>query len=80
MQLSLSTEQALELRALLDETLREMSHEIAATDNAEFRVRLVERRRHLTEVSGVLHDLLRTETGSPVGAGRLLREIARPGD
>jgi hypothetical protein len=51
MQVTLSTEQAEELQALVAETVRDMSHEIAATDNAEFRAGLIARRRTLEAVA-----------------------------
>jgi len=54
MTLQLSDEQAAELRSLLDGALRDLSHEIAATDNADFRTGL----RHSREVlKGVRHGL-----------------------
>ena len=81
MKLSLNTEQALELRMLLDEALREMSHEIAATDNAGYRNGLVDRRRRLTELSDSLESLLGTDMTPDVsGPDAVIRELARPGD
>ena len=55
MTLELSHEQASELAVLLDGALRDLSHEIAATDNARFRSELMERRRLLYEVADTLH-------------------------
>jgi hypothetical protein len=54
MQLNLTEEQAGELRSLLKQTLGEMSHEIADTDNAEYRAGLQQRRRCLREVADAL--------------------------
>jgi len=54
MTLQLSDEQAAGLRSLLDTALRDLSHEIAATDNADFRSGL----RHGREVlESVRHSL-----------------------
>jgi hypothetical protein len=47
MRLELTKVQAQELEALLDATIRELSHEIAATDNAKYRAHLMERRTRL---------------------------------
>jgi len=54
MELTLSTEQAEELHRLLDDTMSELSHEIAATDNADFRAGLRERRDLLASIRGQL--------------------------
>jgi len=54
MELTLSPEQAKELHELLDDTMSELSHEIAATDNADFRARLRERRDLLATIRGQL--------------------------
>jgi hypothetical protein len=78
-QLTLTMEQALELRVLLDGTLREMSHEIAATDNAGYRALLVERRRHLAELSDALSSLLSADKTPEAGEPAVMRELARPG-
>ena len=80
MQLRLTIEQARELRVLLDEALREMSHEIAGTDNAEFRARLLDRRRQLAELSDATGRLLSDETAPRDGeSGALLRDRAHQG-
>ncbi|MGO9341578.1 MAG: hypothetical protein ACLP6E_03520 [Acidimicrobiales bacterium] len=50
MVLELSTDQARELRALLDGALGDLSHEIAATDNAEYRMIIRERRDILAAI------------------------------
>ncbi|HXX90857.1 MAG TPA: hypothetical protein VEI83_11620 [Acidimicrobiales bacterium] len=50
MELTLTQEQAEELAVLLDAALRELSHEIAATDNAEFRAGLRARRDRLAAI------------------------------
>jgi hypothetical protein len=49
-ELQLSDEQAAELRFLLDAALRDSSHEIAATDNADYRARLRKSRDLLATV------------------------------
>ncbi|HLX87699.1 MAG TPA: hypothetical protein VKR22_04455 [Acidimicrobiales bacterium] len=80
MNLVLNEQQATELEALLQVTLRELTHEIAATDNPSFRVELVSRRDALSEVQGILGREMHT-TVVPVEAGEALeREMARPGD
>ena len=59
MKLELTDDQGAELRILLDTALRDLSHEIAATDNADYRAGLRDRRdtlaaiRHELEVSAV---------------------------
>jgi hypothetical protein len=50
MELTLSRNQAVVMVDVLTGILREMSHEIAATDNPHFRSGLLERRRTLQEV------------------------------
>jgi hypothetical protein len=54
MLINLTEIQAGELHTLLDETLREMSHEIAATDNSQYRTKLIDRRHALEEVTASL--------------------------
>ncbi len=54
MLLELTEEQVTELAALLQETLRELSHEIADTENARYRTGLLERRRVLQELAGMV--------------------------
>jgi hypothetical protein len=80
MNLVLTHEQAEELQGVLVLTLRDLSHEIAATDNAGYRAGLVDRRQSLTHVADELGRLLvlpemATDTGEA-----LERELARPGD
>lgn len=58
MRLELQREQAEELDALLDITLRDMSHEIADTDNFEFRAGLSARRDKLRAIKESLDQLL----------------------
>lgn len=79
MHLELTTEQAQALNTLLEQSLRELSHEIAATDNAGYRADLSEYRERLVEVSGALGLRL---TGAPAGAPApgFVRELAHPGD
>lgn len=50
MRLELDDAEAVELRTLLDAALHDLSHEIAATDNAGYREQLRERRRALEAV------------------------------
>ncbi len=54
MELTLTDEEASELRDLLDGTLGDLSTEIADTDNAGYRVALKERRERLRSVQGKL--------------------------
>ncbi len=54
MDVSLTEEQARELSSLIEGALGELSHEIADTDNARFRISLVERRQRLSEVADAL--------------------------
>ena len=82
MHLELTIEQAQALNKLLEQSLRELSHEIAATDNAKFRADLSEYRDCLVEVSGALNPLLTGAPGvspSPPAPG-FVRELAYPGD
>jgi hypothetical protein len=78
MQLELTPEQAREMKVLLDQTLRDMSHEIAATDNPTYRGRLAARRRLLTEVDGAVGALL-AGPGPAGGATVPDRELSHPG-
>jgi hypothetical protein len=50
MQLTLTPDQASDLAEILTETLRDMSHEIAATDNAHYRAGLLDRRRRIQSI------------------------------
>jgi hypothetical protein len=50
MQLTLTREQASDLAQILAETLRDMSHEIAATDNAHYRSGLLDRRQRIQAI------------------------------
>jgi hypothetical protein len=80
MHLELTIEQAQALNRLLEQSLRELSHEIAATDNAEFRAELNEYRDRLVEVTGALSPLPTEVPGvSPPPPG-FIRELAHPGD
>lgn len=56
MELRLSSEQAVELRALVSAALTELRSEIHHTDTAEFRERLHERERRLLAVQDQLGD------------------------
>jgi hypothetical protein len=55
MHLDMTPDQASEMEQLLSTTLGDMSHEIAATDNAHYRALLVERRNSLRAVADELH-------------------------
>lgn len=79
MNLVLTTDQAEELHGILELTMRELTHEIAATDNARYRSSLQDRRRLLAEVSQTLDRMLHVpETATDTGEA-LERELARPG-
>ena len=77
MTLELSHEQATELTALLDGALRDMSFEIAATDNGGYRSELMERRRLLTEVADALRTVAPTRNLGESEA--VTRELSHPG-
>ena len=62
MELTLTDEEATELRDLLDGSLGDLSSEIADTDNPGYRLTLKERRTHLQAVRARLE-----EAGLPVG-------------
>jgi hypothetical protein len=80
MHLELTIEQAEALNRLLEQSLRELSHEIAATDNAEFRADLSKYRDFLVEVTGALSRLVTKAPGvSPLAPG-LDHKLAHPGD
>lgn len=79
MNLILTHEEAEELQSLLTLGLRELTQEIAATDNARFRASLMERRRCLTRVSDLLgRQLVLPEMATDTGEA-LERELAYPG-
>jgi stress response protein YsnF len=61
MNLELTKEQAEELADLLDISLRNLSSEIADTDNRGYRAKLVARRERLAEVAAALGALLRPD-------------------
>ncbi len=77
MNLQLTTEQAQHLSDLLEGALGDLSCEIAATENPQYRRKLCARRDRLAEVAQELHgagnrsDLLRADA--------LERELAHPG-
>lgn len=77
MNVNLTREQAAELLQLLEGALRDLSHEIAATDNPRYRGQLNERRQLLAEVSESIRPALRDET--LVAAEAVERELAHPG-
>jgi hypothetical protein len=78
--LELTIEQARALTRLLEQSLRELSHEIAATDNAEFRADLSEYRDCLVEVTGALSRRVTEDPGVSPPAPGLVHELAHPGD
>ena len=80
MNLVLSTEEADELRAVLQVALRELSHEIAATEHPAFRARLVERRNLLVGLEATLGQQMLVPSVFDDGGDALVRELARPGD
>jgi len=61
MQVDLSTDEVAVLRGRLDRDLREMSSEIADTDNPKFRVRLREER----DLLRAIHDRLTEVSAAP---------------
>ncbi len=84
MHLKLTVEQAQALNTLLEQSLGELSHEIAATDNAKYRADLSEYRDRLVEITAALSPLLREVPGvsppPPAPASGFVRESAYPGD
>ena len=78
MKLELNAGQAAALKELLEITLGDMSHEIAATDNAAFRAMLVARREALAEVAAMFRSATaeHTERDAP---SELVRELMHPG-
>jgi hypothetical protein len=64
LELQLTKDQADELDSLLDAYLRELSHEITATDNPQYRASLKTRRARLAEVAEALRLLIQ---GPPAG-------------
>ena len=58
MQLTLTPEQASVLAQILAETLRDMSHEIAATDKAHYRSGLLDRRQRIQEIEKMVLETL----------------------
>jgi len=77
--LELTDEQGRELQDLLVSTLGDMSHEIAATDDAAFRARLVHRRQLMADVAALLQSATTTVVELD-GPSELVRELAHPGD
>jgi len=80
MQLELTMEQAQQLKTLLEQSLPELSHEIAATDNTQYRAELNAYRDRLVEVTEALSRLLAAAPGEPPRSTELVRELAHPGD
>lgn len=80
MNLVLTDAQGEELYDLLEVSLRELTHEIAATDNASYRVSLQDRRRRLSEVAGALGRLLALPAPATDNGAVFERELAHPGD
>ncbi len=73
MRLTLTEQQASELEALGRVALREMSHEIAATDNSHYRAELVGRRHIIEEAVAALHGSAEADPagGHQTASGRL---------
>jgi hypothetical protein len=81
MKLEISQEQAREILTLLDDTLREMSHEIAATENPTYRSGLIARRQLLSEVERAMRaSVVASAHLDPPDGEVLVRQMARPGD
>ncbi len=80
MQLELTIEQAQELKTLLEQSLPELSHEIAATDNTAYRAGLNVYRDRLVEVTEALSRLLAAAPAAQLPPAELVRELAHPGD
>lgn len=82
MHLDLTIEQASALHRLLEPSLRELSHEIAATDNAEYRGNLSDYRDRLVEINAAVTRLVTQgpDASPPAPAPGLVRELAHPGD
>lgn len=77
MNLEMTDQQGSDVDALLEVTLRELSHEIAATDNSHYRAELVARRDRLAEVAAALRPLVRSRTFAEAEA--VERELSHPG-
>jgi hypothetical protein len=80
MHLELTIEQAQALNRLLEQSLRELSHEISATDNAEFRTDLSSYRDRLVEVTGALSRMVTETPGFSLMPSGLVQELTHPGD
>lgn len=78
--LTLTPAQARELEGLIASGLRDLSHEIADTENPEYRRDLTLRRQNLIEVGATLITLLQAAgVGTGPGNSPLAREVAHPG-
>lgn len=77
MNLEITDQQASEVDTLLEVSLRELSHEIAATDNGRYRAELVGRRDRLAEVAATLRPLVRSRALEEAEA--VERELSHPG-
>ena len=77
MNLEITDRQASELDALLDAAVRDLSYEIAATDNALYRRELLARRDRLAELAATLGPLVRDRALDEAEA--LERELSHPG-
>jgi hypothetical protein len=80
MHLELTMEQAQALDTLLEKSLRELSHEIAATDNAGYRADLSRYRDRLAQAKEVLGRSMTGVPGVLSSAPGAVRELAHPGD
>lgn len=80
MHLEMTMEQAQALDSLLQQSLRELSHEIAATDNPAYRAELNEYRDRLTGVREALSRLLTEAPTTSAAPPGIVHELAHPGD
>ncbi len=80
MHLEMTMEQAQALNTLLEQSLRELSHEIAATDNAAYRTDLSDYRDRLVHVREALSRLLAEAPAVSAPPPGFVHELAHPGD
>jgi hypothetical protein len=80
MNLVLTHEQADQLHGLIELGLKDLTHEIAATDNAGYRASLQQQRQVLAEVGESLGRMLSSAPADAEGVAAIERELAHPGD
>ncbi|HMK64027.1 MAG TPA: hypothetical protein VK386_10435 [Acidimicrobiales bacterium] len=80
MNLVLTSEQAEELQDVLSVAVRELTHEIAATDNAGYRATLQKRRHVLAEMDEMIGRVLALPVTATDTGEALERELSRAGD